>query len=107
MSSHLMVGNGRGWERIGTCAHDSIGHAADAIGISTPDGIIPVGIGGYVDAYSKAQKTFINSGLNGAWLAHTACDARVHKSTGAVLQISRNFTDSKGRKVVARFARTS
>lgn len=107
MSSHLMVGNGQGWERIGSCAHENVGHAADAIGIETPDGIIALGAGGYVDAYTKAQKSFINSKLNGAWVAHTACDARVHKSTGAVLQIARNFIDDNGDKVVARFLRTS
>lgn len=105
MSISLMIGNGKGWERIGECASTNVGHASDGFGVSTPDGYITFEVGTEVRCYSKAETRTMNIALNAAgWQAHTLQNARTHN--GAVLQIDRHFLDDDGNKVWAAYRRT-
>lgn len=107
MSSTIMVGNGTGWQSIGTCTHENVGHAADSVGIVLETGeTIAFEVGTQVLAYTKSDKREINRALNKSrWIAHTMADCRVSPG-GAVIEIERNFYDQDGRKVVALFERT-
>jgi hypothetical protein len=106
-----MVGNGSGWDKVGTVKHANTGAATDSIGFHAgPEGYVALEVGEYVDARTKAQKTAINSGLNSSgWIAHTLADCRIHADTGAVIQIERNFWHNEYKpgayKVRARFIR--
>lgn len=110
MGSTVMVGNSKGWNALGTpVVHANTGHGSDMVGIQTPEGVIGLLVGQYIDALTRAEKKTINAGLNvgGAWIAHTLADCRVHVATGATLEIERNFEDADGVWVVARYTRNS
>ena len=109
MSSRIMVGNSTGWNAVGSkVAHANTGHGSDMVGINTPTGVIGLVVGEFIDAGNRAEKRTINQGLNvSGWLSHTLADCRIHRDTGAVLEIERNFEDADGKWVRARFTRIS
>lgn len=106
MGTHIMVGNGKGWEKVGECASANVGHAADGIGVALPDGFFTFEIGTRFNARTRAEARTMNKALANGWDAHTLADCRIHKDTGAVIQIDRHVTDDDGQYVRAQYCRT-
>ncbi len=108
--SSIMAHNGKGWERKGTSRTANTGDASNAYTVDLGAyGHVEFGaIGTYHDAHTKRECKAFNVGLFAAgWDGHVHFDAREHGRTGAWLEIDRHFTDDDGRKVWARFTRTS
>lgn len=92
MSTHLMVGNGKGWDKVATCNRTAnTGHAADGVGVALPDGFSTFELGTEYRAQAKADARTMNKAMNSqGWVAHTMLDTRIHES-GAVVKIDRNI----------------
>lgn len=106
MGTHLMFGNGKGWEKGATHDDgDNVGHAADSVGICLPDGCVALERGDALVCRTKRAKSIVNKALYAqGWVAYT--EFNIRKKDGAVITITRNYVDNTGQWVVARFERT-
>lgn len=109
MASSLMVHNGKGWRRAGTCTRAANeGHAANSLGFyAGPYGYRTLEVGEQLWASTKDAKSAINKGLNAAgWLSDTLHGVREHP-TGAIIEVAFNVPDESGRMWKAVYTRTS
>ncbi len=123
MGSHVMLGNGQGWAHAGTkVEHAPTGHAPTCQDVPLGRlGTFRFKVGTSHDAHDRAEKRAINRALlDDGWVEHTHANLRVHRATGATIEIERKLWvdmdtlpsgwvdgDATKYKVLARFTRTS